>query len=515
MEGEHGFTLIELVVAVAIAVLLLAAGGAWMLGMHPGALRAAVNDVDADLDAARAIASSSGNGATLAFLPRAGRPGFEVRVYSGRPTRAGTVTPSTVMFVESDASVREATFGAPPFAIFLSSAGTPSGMGAYPQVAGGVVSFPAVAAQPPCPASGAIVLTFANAQGARDTRTLRCDGVVVGSAVANPPPSPNPLRLSPAIAVAHWTRDAYPLQFAAAEYGYAQWIASATGTGCATRGSDTGGAPAIFPSPWPYRTPGPSASANPPPPNAPYTYPDLAVPDDPPARFALQPVAGNGGICEVRVSDAFGQTASSQVQVMGDLTPAPRTLTFASPHAAAQRLLLAKTWDNEPLALAYGGDCANIVATTTLAASTPSVASATPATVTLDVAPRAAGTCAMQFTDQYREPWASIAVTVKSPPRFATWPQQLSVGANGAAVAQTTSAATYTGACYAQARTLAGGVDTSLPLLTAQALGVQVASDGCILNADASGPYGTSTGGGTTGTPTGVMIAYEPVGSGQ
>ena len=43
-RGEAGFTLLELVVTVAITVILLAAGGYMMLSMHPGALRAALDD---------------------------------------------------------------------------------------------------------------------------------------------------------------------------------------------------------------------------------------------------------------------------------------------------------------------------------------------------------------------------------------------------------------------------------------------------------------------------------------
>ncbi len=69
-RGEAGFTLLELVVTVAIAVILLAAGGYMMLSMHPGALRGALDDFDANLASAKAIAATSGNGATLIFEPQ-------------------------------------------------------------------------------------------------------------------------------------------------------------------------------------------------------------------------------------------------------------------------------------------------------------------------------------------------------------------------------------------------------------------------------------------------------------
>src|ERR1700678_769925 len=95
---EAGFTLLELVVAVGIAVILLAAGGYWMLSMRPGALRGALDDFDANLATAKAIAASSGNGATLVFAPQPNdAPGFTLRVYSGRPNAANAVSTTNAM----------------------------------------------------------------------------------------------------------------------------------------------------------------------------------------------------------------------------------------------------------------------------------------------------------------------------------------------------------------------------------------------------------------------------------
>ncbi|MDP9025660.1 MAG: prepilin-type N-terminal cleavage/methylation domain-containing protein, partial [Candidatus Eremiobacteraeota bacterium] len=109
-KGQRGFTLVELVVAVACAVLLLAAGGTLVAGMHPGALRNAADDFDASLAAARALAASSGNGATMAVLPRVDAKGnqlagFVLRVYAGRPNAAGAVQAANVMAVESSAGI--------------------------------------------------------------------------------------------------------------------------------------------------------------------------------------------------------------------------------------------------------------------------------------------------------------------------------------------------------------------------------------------------------------------------
>jgi hypothetical protein len=94
-----------------------------MLSMRPAALRGALDDFDANLAAAKALAASSGNGATLVFAPQVGGAlGFTLRVYSGRPTASGSVTASNTMAAISATSVSEAHFGKPPFAIFLNSA---------------------------------------------------------------------------------------------------------------------------------------------------------------------------------------------------------------------------------------------------------------------------------------------------------------------------------------------------------------------------------------------------------
>ncbi|MBV8490497.1 MAG: hypothetical protein JO199_08210, partial [Candidatus Eremiobacteraeota bacterium] len=70
MESQRGSTLIELLVAVGAIVLLAVAGGVFLLGMRPGALAQATTDVDAALAAAHALASTSGNGATIVFSAR-------------------------------------------------------------------------------------------------------------------------------------------------------------------------------------------------------------------------------------------------------------------------------------------------------------------------------------------------------------------------------------------------------------------------------------------------------------
>ena len=90
-ESERGFTLIETIVACAIVATLLVAGGVWMMGLHPGALAQVTSDYDAAIGTARALATTSSNGATLAFTPIAGRSGFTLSVYAGRPIRRYTL----------------------------------------------------------------------------------------------------------------------------------------------------------------------------------------------------------------------------------------------------------------------------------------------------------------------------------------------------------------------------------------------------------------------------------------
>src|SRR6202020_367581 len=141
------------------------------------------------------------------------------------------------------------------FAIFLNSGGYATGTSHYPSVeTDGSASFSVISQQPACPAGG-IVLTFANAQGATDTRTLQCNTIVGGASTADPSPTPNAPRLTPSFMLAHWTSDAGPLHFITAEFGYFHWYASAIGDTCATQASDTGAAPATFASGWPYSAP--------------------------------------------------------------------------------------------------------------------------------------------------------------------------------------------------------------------------------------------------------------------
>jgi prepilin-type N-terminal cleavage/methylation domain-containing protein len=501
---EAGFTLLEMVVAIGIAVILLAAGGFWMLSMRPAALRGALDDFDSNLAAAKALAASSGNGATLVFAPQTdSAPGFTLRVYSGRPNASNAVAITNTMAAISATSVSEAHFGKPPFAIFLSSAGYPTGSANYPSLdAQENPTFNVIAQQPPCP-SGGIVLTFTSPQGVTATRTLPCNTSVAFAAGADPTPTPNPPHISPTYLLAHYTTDSGPLKFKAAEYGYYHWYASTqNGSACQMGNSDTGAAPATFASPWPYAQPSPSSqggAAPAAPEFAPYTWP-VGDPNDPPAWFQLSPVLHNGGMCTVTVADDYNQSGTVQVQVMGDLTPSTRSLSLTVGKGNGS-VNFTKTFDSELLLLSAGGPCRGVVNAATSSGSFPGLPSSTPATATVTVTPVTQGSCTMIVQDQYGEQ-VQIGINVAAPPQnFSTWPAMLVVGAGGAAVGITSAGAVYTGPCYAQAFGTSESVDTTLPASIANALAISVTTDGCILNADGSAPYGgsTPTGSGQTG----------------
>ena len=423
---QRGFTLVEIMIAVACLAIVLAGGSALLAGMHPGALRNAVDDFDASLATARSIAASSGNGATIAVLPRTdsrgrAQSGFTLRVYSGRPTTTGAVQPANAFQVDGNAAISERTFGKPPFAIFLSSAGHPSGLASYPAISGSAVTFGVVASQPPCPAPG-IVLTFTSPQGATDTRTLQCNASIAGGESPGASPTPNVPVVVPTALVAHWTSDVAALRFVAAEFGYTHWFASSTGSAC--------GAVATYDAGWPYSAPQNPAesSQSPSPPAAPYSWPNNGGGsiNDAPAPFRMSPVRGSPGRCAVDIVDAFGQHAGAAVQVMGDLTASPSTLAFNAPNAGAQAVTFSKTYDAENLTLMWGGSCGTLVTLAQTAGVTPSSAGPSPATAILSVAPKGtAGTCTLTVSDQYGEPLVTIPVLIKPVAAMNTWPEKI------------------------------------------------------------------------------------------
>ncbi|HTA39622.1 MAG TPA: prepilin-type N-terminal cleavage/methylation domain-containing protein, partial [Candidatus Acidoferrales bacterium] len=420
-ESERGFTLVETAVTIGIVAVLLAAGGAWLLSMHPGALMHATADYDAALAGARGIAMTSGNGATLVFAPRSGgAPGFILRAYGGRPASAGAVKPSTVMPVESDATVAEATLGKPPFALFIGASGHVSGKAKYPSIdAAGNATFAPIANEPPCPAGG-FVLTFTGPQGAVAQRTLPCTSSATagGPRLPNPSPTPNVPLMTPALLVYHWPADAEQT-FVATEWGYTHWFASTSGLAC---GQSVATFPDVLPKPYsaPYTAAEGRASPAPPA-NEPFSYPNSggASMNDAPATFRLDPSAE--GVCAPAVADDYGQVAEGAVQVMGWLTVAfagkaythlsvpPLALRASTLQSkgAAVTLAVSKTYDAEALqpAVALDAACSPYVTVATASGTTPGTPSTRQAkasvTMTLVTQPKSKIACGGVIYDQY------------------------------------------------------------------------------------------------------------------
>jgi len=125
---ERGFTLIEVLVVVGIVAVLSIAAGAFALGQRNYEIKAAGDRFDSLVDAARAIARSSSNGATLTVVKGAGGSGFVARVLSGRPNDVLAMTYAHIPALESNASIKETSDlnTEPPFAIFVNSRGNMS-----------------------------------------------------------------------------------------------------------------------------------------------------------------------------------------------------------------------------------------------------------------------------------------------------------------------------------------------------------------------------------------------------
>lgn len=158
-------TLPEVLIAAAVSVLMTAAFFSLAAGARVFAARSAMDALEAELAHARAIAATSGNGATAVFLsaPR----GFTMQLYRGRPNAPGAMAAAGPA-LESAADLREASLGAPPFTLFFDGAGHAGAM------AGAAGASTVLASDPGCPGSaGAIALSLSD--GRLTTRlTLAC-----------------------------------------------------------------------------------------------------------------------------------------------------------------------------------------------------------------------------------------------------------------------------------------------------------------------------------------------------
>jgi len=126
---EGGFTLVEIVIAVAIVAATVAAGFGISLGSRSLAVATATGEFDQFLDSARTMARDL-DGATLAFTPDAYGDGTEVRLLSGGPN--GPPATTTLPTLHARATIEETeSLGKAPFAFIVHANGSLSGRPGY------------------------------------------------------------------------------------------------------------------------------------------------------------------------------------------------------------------------------------------------------------------------------------------------------------------------------------------------------------------------------------------------
>jgi hypothetical protein len=452
---------LETVVAVGI-IAMLAGIVCWSLAIRPAAASQAADDFDAAFSGARALAQALPNGATLAFLPRAGaQRGFTLRVYAGRPNGRSAVVADNVMPVDASAGVTEATLGKPPFSLFLGSSDHVSGKANYPRVAGKRVSFETLATEPACP-DGGFTIRFFSPGRTPSSRHIDCTVWIATSPLPNPSPTPNVPLVSPSALTYHWPADRAQ-QFVATEWGYTHWFATANAFDC---GDGVATFPNVLPSPYapPYDRQEGLASPLPPP-NTPYSYPNSygQGTNDAPAPFPLVP--STQGLCRAAVVDDFGQRASAAVDVMGWLTASYNGKSYAHAtqptlqfprNAFAKRgdrvaLTLGKSFDAETLhpQVQIDPTCANYLQFETQPGTTPHEASKQPATAgvtfRLITVPPGPLVCGGTLFDQYAGSidgeGVPFGATLGQPVAAELWPPAIEFATHGSSLLQSASCA--------------------------------------------------------------------------
>jgi len=184
VRAQHGFTLVETAIVVAVIALLVTAG-AFTFANKPYALRSSATLFDSALAHARSIAETSGNGATVVVAARNSDRAV-LYVYRGRPNDPASMSLDAPA-IEIEASVTASTLGNAPYAFFIDGAGQVRAIGSYPPLTNGApAAFPVLASPPPCDAPGYGV-TLAAASGS-EGRLLPCPGLVEGPPDAVPSP---------------------------------------------------------------------------------------------------------------------------------------------------------------------------------------------------------------------------------------------------------------------------------------------------------------------------------------
>jgi len=190
--GARGFTLIEVLIAVAVVAMVTAGAVGATMGARSLAVSTTAAHFDALLDAARTTAREFDGGVTIAFEPDAYGDGFTARLYGRRPS-VGPLLVTDVPILDGRVTLTETELlGAPAFALALHANGKVGG------IRGDVLSGSA-GAENACPAAGmyTLVFTYGGVSAQRTipcTITLAATGPVayVSPPAASPLPPPTP-----------------------------------------------------------------------------------------------------------------------------------------------------------------------------------------------------------------------------------------------------------------------------------------------------------------------------------
>jgi prepilin-type N-terminal cleavage/methylation domain-containing protein len=182
---DRGFTLIELMIAVAVIAMTAAAGIGISLASRSFAVTAAATEFDQFLDSARTMARDL-QGATLAFAPDAYGDGTEVRLLTSGPN--GTLVTTTLPVLHARVIIEETeSLGQPPYAFVVHANGA---LGGRPGFRAG--NSTSSSAEVGCPASGAFHFLIHTANASAD-RYVPCRVALAAAgpvALASWPPIP-------------------------------------------------------------------------------------------------------------------------------------------------------------------------------------------------------------------------------------------------------------------------------------------------------------------------------------
>ncbi|HTW84848.1 MAG TPA: prepilin-type N-terminal cleavage/methylation domain-containing protein [Candidatus Sulfotelmatobacter sp.] len=187
MRSARGFTLVEVVIAVAVVALVATGAVGVSMSARSLAVSTAAARFDALLDAARTAAGEYDGGATIVFEPDAYGDGFTARVYGRRPS-TGTLLATDFPALDGRVTLTETQLlGTPAFALALHANGKLGG------IKGDVLAGSA-SGENACPASGNYVLVFAYA-GSTAQRTIPCtlQLAATGPVSYDNPPAASPL----------------------------------------------------------------------------------------------------------------------------------------------------------------------------------------------------------------------------------------------------------------------------------------------------------------------------------